>query len=554
MSEASQLRGRIGEEDEKVLGTDGPADRAEEAEEALNVFGTAGGACDYFEAPGYRPGQREALEEIEDAFEQGYRYVVLDAPTGSGKSHIANALARQSGGAHILTIQKMLQSQYQKDFPGMYVMYGRSSYRSPYTEDPVTGERFNGHCGNCPCRRGKKYEREDCPYKLARLEAQQAAITVHNFDSFYYQTAFARAFAGRKLMVVDEAHNIGSKFLDFMSFTITNKNRRSMVIPQYEEAEEYHSWLGQQFLELSRSFQQLDNLKKVGALTDSQVADLDDVGKLVARIGKYLQLLESGEGTEYVVDYADKGVYQSVTFRPVFVGGFTRESLFPYGERTLMMSATILDKEMFCREVGLDPDEVAYIEMDSTFPAENRRVVYDPAGSMSFRNINATLPRLADSIRQILARHPNRRGIIQTHSERIAEYIKWNIRDRRLTFNKDFDRPEEMLEVHAQKPGSFIVASGLREGLDLAGDLSKVQVMCKVPYPSLGDKRVKRRMEIEKPWYGYQTSLMFVQSLGRSVRSSTDKAVTYLLDEDFKRFVGMNKRFIPDYVKKAIIW
>jgi superfamily II DNA or RNA helicase len=51
----------------------------------------------------YRPGQRAALEAARDAFKRGKKYVVIEAPTGAGKSGIAVTLAREAKNAYILT-------------------------------------------------------------------------------------------------------------------------------------------------------------------------------------------------------------------------------------------------------------------------------------------------------------------------------------------------------------------------------------------------------------------------------------------------------------------
>lgn len=75
-----------------------------------------------------------------------------------------------------------------------------------------------------------------------------------------------------------------------------------------------------------------------------------------------------------------------------------------------------------------------------------------------------------------------------------------------------------------------------------------------MPYPSLGDKLVKRKMELDERWYGWMTTVMFIQSLGRSVRSPKEKAVTYILDSGFGFFYKKNSRFIPDYIKESIKW
>jgi len=257
---------------------------------------------------------------------------------------------------------------------------------------------------------------------------------------------------------------------------------------------------------------------------------------------------------EYVFEYTNNGAVQRVEFRPVMIGDFAERMLFPYGERVLMMSATILDKRLFCDSVGIPESQVAYIEQPSNFPPEHRPIIKRYVGLMTYKKIDDTLPKLVEEINRILAKYPDRKGIIQTHSEKVAQYIQGKIFNPRLTFNKDFRTPLDMLEEHGRKHGSFIVASGLREGIDLRGELSKIQILCKVPYPSLGDKRVKRRMEMDQEWYGYQTALMFVQTLGRSVRSKSERAVTFILDSGFGYFYKRYKKYIPKYVKEAIKW
>ena len=174
MREAPHKAGGIETEDQ---GTPvDPGDRGK------NIWGTEGPATDFFAADSYREYQRETIEEIEDAFEQGYRYVLLNAPTGSGKSQIARAFAFQSGSAHILTVQKILQDQYQQDFPDMYVMKGRSAYQC----EKELGET----CSSGICRR-RRIKNPNCPYTLAKKAAQIAPVTVHNFDSFYYRICMA---------------------------------------------------------------------------------------------------------------------------------------------------------------------------------------------------------------------------------------------------------------------------------------------------------------------------------------------------------------------------
>ena len=529
-----------GERDEK--GKDvAVADRSE------NIFGTTGSATEFFTKPTYRAYQRETIEEIEAAYEQGYRHVILDAPTGSGKSDIARAFAFQSYSSHIITVQKLLQDQYKRDFHEMFVMKGRGAYQC------IKGDGYiNQTCAKGPCRLKKQEPCSDCPYRLAKLMAAGAPVVVHNFDSFYYQNTFAGTFSGRKLLIIDEAHNISNKFSEFLSFTINSKN--GIIVPELDRLQDYDGFVKKASASYSEEVKELESIHELVGLNTRDLNRMNELNTLIHRMRRYISEREKDDPAEYVFDYSVYGKdTPKVTFRPVFVGDYASRWLFGYGERTLMMSATILDKEMFCRDVGLNPDEAYYIKVPSVFPAKNRPIVKKYAGKMSYKYIDKSLPRVVEIIQEILDKYPDRKGIIQTHSEKIANYLRDNLDDERLTFNKDFENPQDMLEVHKHKPGSFIVASGLREGLDLRGDLSKVQIFCKVPYPSLGDKVVHRRMELSERWYGWMTCLMFVQSLGRSVRSDKERAVTYILDSGFGSFHYANREFIPDYITEAII-
>ena len=92
----------------------------------------------------------------------------------------------------------------------------------------------------------------------------------------------------------------------------------------------------------------------------------------------------------------------------------------------------------------------------------------------------------------------------------------------------------------------------MEEGVDLKNELSRFQIICKIPYPYLGDTLVKSRMQKWKWWYSLQTAKTIVQSIGRSVRNVNDYAVTYILDEDWNRFYSRNKSLFPDDFKKSL--
>ena len=191
--------------------------------------------------------------------------------------------------------------------------------------------------------------------------------------------------------------------------------------------------------------------------------------------------------------------------------------------------------------------------MPSPFPVKNRPIFFCPIGKMSMNQIDDTLPKLTKAIKAILEQHKNDKGIIHTHSFKIANHLKKSLKSSRIIIH-DSDNREAMLKKHiASKKSTVLLSPSMTEGIDLVGEASRFQIVCKVPYPYLGDKLVKKRMNKWKWWYPLQTAKTIVQSVGRSVRNSEDHAVTYILDENWELFYSRNKKYFPDEFHKCMM-
>jgi Rad3-related DNA helicase len=197
-------------------------------------------------------------------------------------------------------------------------------------------------------------------------------------------------------------------------------------------------------------------------------------------------------------------------------------------------------------------NDVEFIRIPSPFPIENRPVVILPIGKMGSKNLDATLPKLATAVREILSSHPNEKGIIHCHTYKIVTYLKRVLKSKRVLTHNSENR-DAILQKHLNsKEPTVLLSPSMTEGVDLRGEYSRFQIICKVPYPYLGDKLVKKRMNKWKSWYPLQTAKAIVQSVGRSVRSSDDHAVTYVLDSDWERFYTFNKQLFPEDFRKSI--
>ena len=89
-------------------------------------------------------------------------------------------------------------------------------------------------------------------------------------------------------------------------------------------------------------------------------------------------------------------------------------------------------------------------------------------------------------------------------------------------------------------------------GLDLKDDLSRFQIITKVPYPNKSDRWTEAKRNAHEQWYNWQTALKLIHGYGRSIRSKEDWAKTYVLDSAFGYFVKKNNNILPDWFTKAI--
>ena len=101
---------------------------------------------------------------------------------------------------------------------------------------------------------------------------------------------------------------------------------------------------------------------------------------------------------------------------------------------------------------------------------------------------------------------------------------------------------------------TVLISPSLHLGLDLHDDLSRFQIIAKVPYPSMGDSWIVKKFERNEQWYNWQTALRLVQAYGRSVRSKDDWAYTFILDSNLQNFVIKNRAILPAWFTDAIKW
>lgn len=526
----------------------------------------------YFPGGTIRPAQSRALDAWSKVPEKGKDFAIFELPTGAGKSFIAWTAANAATenpdggyrpGGYILTTQKTLQQQYMRDFEasGMADLRGSSNYHChDFDTDCKTGALLR----KALKAQGKEVVQcEDCEYRAAKNRFMDSPVGVTNFAYFLNEANLVKQLPPRQLLVIDEAHNTESQLLSQAEIEITMARCDTMGAPYPPKIEngamlEARAWVLDEFLPAATLYIQTLRTSAYEAPTNKLRGDiLNKVSALESFIRRINNIKDPESTRDWYCSSDDKG---TLRLRPLTAYAIAHEQLFKHCRRTMFLSATILDPLAFARGLGLDPALGGVCKVGSDFPLENRPIHFYPSGSMSFKNKSASLPRMLKVIERVLARHQNDKGIIHAQSYALTKAIQESLTEtvhasRLIVPESGFQSRLAALQRHADSPEPTVLLSpSMTEGLDLHGDLSRFQILPKVPFPSLADPFIRARKDRDPAWYTWQAALTVVQATGRSIRSREDFATTYILDSDFNMFMNNASGILPDWWTKSIIY
>lgn len=511
----------------------------------------------YFPYSTPRKSQIKSIEFTLDNFKDK-KYVILECPTGSGKSAIAMTLAKYYNSAYIITTQKILQSQYTRDYKDLANLWSKKNYICTARQNMSCelGLLINKSVGHSPCQ---------CHYEADKNKFTNDSISLTNLPYFLHIAKYSPTFSQRRLLVIDEAHSLDSQLTDFSSLSIKRGDMEENDIEWISNGNIVHikAWLKDSVsIKLTEKLKGKQSLLKAkhqqhGKSFSSKpeaftlLKQIDNLEKYIESIESFIQ--NSLDLNEWVAN--KNHTDDEITIKPIFASKFSYSHLFKWGDRVLMMSGTILDKETFCKNNGIPLDQVAFLSLESEFHKDNRPILISTVGSMSFKNIDKTLPNMVKAINGIINddQHKSVKGILHCHSFKISNYIEQHLKNKRLLFHTS-DNKIEVYKKHLLSPEpTILVSPSMAEGVDLIDDLSRFQVILKIPFPYLGDEYIKTKMKRVKNWYEWNTVKTLIQSSGRSVRSEEDWSITYILDSDWEYFYNKNSKFFPQWYKEAII-
>lgn len=541
----------------------------------------------------WRKGQKEAVEGIIDAyFDPDCDTVILDAPVGSGKSLIAMCsawiLTREGKKGYLLASDIALQDQYEKDFQRFNLSWGSVKGVDNYM---CIDNMDRNSMGTCRIKNLNPYNMDcfgDCPYYSARKRASDSSASLLNYAYWLVHmnyvnmimSADKQLFKPRDFAICDEGH----KVLDIVQ---NNYSPRvdTKTIEKIEKLTDFfllykvrnHSSDYVRIKELIRSLwieedqdKLLNILEQIHELLKNYLGSIE---KLKDRVKEdYPKDNPPKEWREalWISSWLTDMEYKFADYVDIIQRTSTRNLVKnPQGEDTIVfnclkesylmhkyfhrwtgfrvfMSATFADPSDYLLSISLRGAK--YIKVESTFDFSKSPIYFYNKRKMSYNHINGNLPWLYEQVNDILDKHKGESGIIHSASYDLSMKIFQNLSPKnrkRVLVYSGTEEKRKVLELLKFSKDKVLIGPSLLEGLDLKDDWSRFAIFAKVPYLSLGDRFVKAKLAISPSWYRWKAIINILQGTGRSVRSETDWAVTYILDGSLSDLIHNNRRAFP---------
>jgi Rad3-related DNA helicase len=482
----------------------------------------------------WRPGQRGAIRSILNG---QTTHLVVNAPTGSGKSLIA-ATCPALDGAHryvILTATLALQDQY-GIFPELLDLRGAYHYRCLAAADEFKDWFKHRRVDRVRCDDGPCHVDVQCSLKEHGCEYydQKRAFIAAHAGKTSYAAWLANRRAGSPLgvadvLVCDEAHALPEQLMAACRVDIPHHLVDSHKVPR--------GWKGWARWAVER----LDHLRGTS----------DDVPNVHReQLARGLRLM-AGMDASWAWDMDQDGYH----FEPTI----PRELLhhlqtFDGKTQVVYLSATVTPATLALLDV--DPEDVHYHIMPNTFDVARRPVYAVSGGFGNFRAMrnDDNWHGWMDAIDQVCEDRDDRRGLIQPVSfKRGAEiYDASHAKDRMILHERGESASHAVERFRRAGPIAILVSPSIMTGHDFKYQDAEFNIIAKLPFPNTKSSIMRARCRHTARYRDNYIMQHLIQASGRIVRADDDQGETFIVDEDFKWWYQDNRDLAAEWFDEAV--
>jgi DNA excision repair protein ERCC-2 len=419
-----------------------------------------------------------------------------------------------------------------------------------------------------------------CPFEL-QLDAAQDVDTVicdYNYV-FAPRSAFGRLSSsgliseGKPNLVIDEAHNLPSRSMDYYSpslsvATLENMREDLRIIPMRFQRDAMSllddcisviracapmgASKATQIQPPTASFlvqdAELRAFLSTYLASDVEIQPRDPVMRLCYYWSEFTAALEyvQGDHPEFFTTYHPQPA--SIKITCCDASEMLKDCYKEYAQ-VVGFSATLKPFEFYSQLSGLKREDLKTAEFVSPFPREHRKLLIIPQISSKYSERERNYPRIAETIEKIVSLKPgNYIAFFPSFDfmERVYAQIKTPEGFRLLKQQRSMKRDEiqNTLNELIDPAGAhilFAVQGGVfSEGVDYPGRMVIGAFVVGPPLPNFDLEREKMREYYEAQYqsgfdyaYTYPAMAKAIQAAGRVIRSETDQGLIVLMDNRF---------------------
>jgi ATP-dependent DNA helicase DinG len=552
----------------------------------------------HFPMPSPRRFQAEALSVVWWALKHDdFDNIVVQAPTGIGKSAIAMTLQTQFQSAYLLTPSLGLAEQYKRDYGhALAEVRGRSNFPCWVRSGDAKDAPCYTKSGSCRHAKREEDGGEPCPYYEQRFAAEDARLTLSNPAYLFRAVRGFTNFDQRDFAIIDEAHDMEGFLSDLLEVRFSEKEWGLLFgrdpFPSHLSPKDWREEMKERREQTKAIMARADDEKAVGRINEKEYGRIREA---VSKVETAFDILLKPSNVHVSFDRNRFGTF--LCLKPIRVRDYAADMLEQVSRKRVFLSATILDVDTFLHGLGLEDQRTLYVNItESPFPRDHFNVHYVPCGSMSWGKRKATIPKQVKAIDAIMQHFPHKRGVILPHSHAIRKELVDGLiaaghEDRIITHDSNARAREVALEsfFKSERDDLVLISTYVTQGFDFKGKLAEWLVICKVPYLPTNDPVIGERLLQDeqawrsvhegtpscpyeppsrysgdlcgagftceapcKRWYNLQTALAIVQGAGRVVRTPEDVGHLFILDGGWARFARSNAALLPSWFRDNV--
>ena len=422
-----------------------------------------------------------------------------------------------------------------------------------------------------------------CPYELQWEVAEEADVLIGDYNhAFAPRSALSRIaplpvdMEGKPELVIDEAHNLPGRAMEYYSPTLSSKFLETLreplralarpfskealnlldeslaIISSYQEA----NFRGARALNLDPALFNEHDVKLREFLTrylesDVEIGPRDPVMAFANLWASFTEVLDDiiGEAREeFFTTHTPDSSGGTLKITCCDASAMLRPQYKNF-EHTVAFSATLRPFEFYARLSGFEDEKLQTAEFTSPFDPENRKLLIIPQVSTKFSTREQHYGKIADVIARVtacragnyLAFFPSFSFLQEVHKRFIAPMGFRILRQERGSTNTQVQSTLDGLKFPDVPTILFAVQGGVfSEGIDYKGDMAIGAFIVGPPLPNFDIEREGMKEYYQRRYqqghnyaYAFPAMAKSVQAAGRVIRTEADRGVIVLMDDRF---------------------